>query len=142
MHPAGAARGAGKGAAPQTKEGTVAGRSFVHSGTGMLLILAVMLMAACEGGPATTPEPTPTPGAHFLMPTPMAPVTAPSHSPAPEMIKYIVQEGDTLYEIALRYDVTMDDLIRINKMQDPNSLAVGQELLIPLSPRETATPIP
>ena len=76
------------------------------------------------------------------MPTPMAPVSAAPHSPAPDMLKYIVQEGDTLYDIALRYDVTIDDLIRINKIQDPNNLTVGQELLIPLSPRETVTPVP
>jgi stage VI sporulation protein D len=58
------------------------------------------------------------------------------------MLKYVVQEGDTLYDIALRYDVSMDDLIRINKIKDPNNLTVGQELLIPLAPHETATPVP
>ena len=120
----------------------MAGRSFLQRSVGLLLVLAAALMATCEVSPAVTPESTPTPGAHFLMPTPMAPVTAPPHSPAPEMIKYIVQEGDTLYDIALRYDVSMEELIRINKLQNPNSLAVGQELLIPLSPRETATPVP
>jgi nucleoid-associated protein YgaU len=120
----------------------VAGRSFVQRGTGLLLALAIVLLAACEGGSAVPPEPTPTPGAQFLMPTPMAPVTAPPYTSAPEVLKYVVQEGDTLYDIALRYDVSMDDLIRINKLRDPNSLTVGQELLIPLAPRETATPVP
>lgn len=118
------------------------GRFCVLRSGVLLLILAAVVIAACEVSPTVAPEDTPTPGAHFLMPTPMAPVTAPPHSPAPEMTKYIVQEGDTLYDISLRYDVSIEELIRINKLQDPNSLAVGQELLIPLSPRETATPVP
>lgn len=120
----------------------MAGRLFVRSGTGLLLALALIMIAACEGGPAATPEPTPTPGAHFLMPTPMAPVSELPNTPSPEMLKYIVQTGDTLYDIALRYDVSMADLIRINKLQDPNNLTIGQELLIPLPSRETATPVP
>lgn len=120
----------------------MAGRSFIYNGASLLLFLAIVLLGACVGSPPVPPEPTPTPGAQFLMPTPMAPVTAPPHTSAPEMLKYIVQQGDTLYDIALRYDVSMDDLIRINKLRDPNNLAVGQELLIPLSPRETSTPVP
>ena len=120
----------------------MAGRSVVHSGTGLLFVLLLVLLGACEGGAAATPEPTPTPGAHFLMPTPMAPVSAPPHTAGPEMLKYIIQEGDTLYDIALRYEVSMDDLIRINKLKDPNNLTVGQELLIPLPLRETVTPTP
>jgi hypothetical protein len=139
---AGAAWGAGKDAAPQTKEGTVAGRFAVRHGAGLFLVLLLALLVACEGGAAATPEPTPTPGAHFLMPTPMAPVSALPHTASPEMLKYIIQEGDTLYDIALRYEVSMDDLIRINKLQDPNNLTVGQELLIPLPSSETATPTP
>jgi hypothetical protein len=135
-------RGAGKDAAPKTKEGIMAGRSFLYRGVGLLLALAAVLIAACAGGPATTPEPTPSPGAHFVMDTPMAPVSEPPYSPAPEMLKYTVQEGDTLYDIALRYDVSMEELIRINKLSNPNDLALGQELLIPLSPRETVTPVP
>ena len=120
----------------------MAGRSVVRCGLGLLVVLAVMLVVGCEGSPAPALEPTPTPGAHFLMPTPMAPVSEPPYTPAPEMLKYVVQEGDTLYDIALRYDMSMDELIRINKLKDPNNLTVGQELLIPLAPRETATPVP
>lgn len=126
----------------RAKEGIVAGRWVARNNTGLLLILMLGLLASCGGQPAAPLEPTPTPGAHFLMPTPMAPVSVPPHTAAPEMLKYIVQEGDTLFDIALRYDVGVDELVRINKMKDPNSLSVGQELLIPLAPRETATPVP
>lgn len=120
----------------------MAGRSYAQRAVGLLLIVFVVALAACEVTPAEEPAPTPTPGAHFLMPTPMAPVTEPPYTPAPEMLKYIVQEGDTLYDISLRYEVSVDDLIRINKLPDPNSLTLGQELLIPLPSHETATPVP
>jgi nucleoid-associated protein YgaU len=139
---AGRAPGAGKGAALATEEGTVAGRKVLYSGIGLFLALGLALLGACATGPVTPAEPTPTPGAHFLMPTPMAPVSVSPHPTTVEMLKYIVQEGDTLYDIALRYDLTVDDLIEINKLKDPNNLRVGQELLIPLAPRETATPVP
>ncbi len=76
------------------------------------------------------------------MPTPAAPVSLPPYTPAPEMIPYIVQEGDTLYEIALRYEVTLDELIQINNLTDPNNLTIGQELLIPLPTEPTPTPSP
>jgi hypothetical protein len=126
----------------QAKEGAVAGRWVARNKTGLLILVAVGSLVSCGGQPAVSLEPTPTPGAHFLMPTPMAPVSEPPHTAAPEMLKYIVQEGDTLYDIALRYEVSIEELVRINRMKDPNSLSVGQELLIPLAPRETATPVP
>ena len=45
--------------------------------------------------------------------------------------EYIVQPGDTLAAIANAHDVRLDDLIRINSIQNPNMLRVGQTLLIP-----------
>ena len=44
---------------------------------------------------------------------------------------YIVQSGDTLYNIALRFNISVNDLIAANPSVDPNSLAVGQQLVIP-----------
>ena len=44
---------------------------------------------------------------------------------------YTVVAGDTLFTIAQRFGVAMDDLVAINGIADPNQLAVGQELLIP-----------
>jgi len=101
-----------------------------------------VLMAGCGVESPATPPPTPTPGAHFLMPTPASPVSPPPYTPTPEMLIYIVQEGDTLYEIALRYEVTVDDIIEANDLSDPNALTIGQELFIPLPLEPTATPSP
>lgn len=44
---------------------------------------------------------------------------------------YIVQSGDTLSSIALRFGITADELQAINGITDPNSLAIGQQLIIP-----------
>jgi LysM repeat protein len=44
---------------------------------------------------------------------------------------YVVQDGDTLYAIAVQFGVSMDALMAENGMNDPNALQVGQELQIP-----------
>ncbi len=44
---------------------------------------------------------------------------------------YIVQPGDTLSSIASRFDVSMNDLMTVNGISDPNQLSAGQELVIP-----------
>lgn len=46
---------------------------------------------------------------------------------------YVVKSGDTLYNIARRFSVSMDDLIYANQLQNPAVLAVGQALVIPVS---------
>ena len=43
---------------------------------------------------------------------------------------YIVQSGDTLWDIASRFNVDLDELIAVNELED-NNLIVGQELIIP-----------
>jgi len=41
-----------------------------------------------------------------------------------------VQPGETLEKIAEKYNVTVEDLIRWNKIQNPNRIAVDQLLKI------------
>jgi len=45
--------------------------------------------------------------------------------------EYVVQEGDTLYSIALSFGVTVDALQQINGIADPSLLTIGQKLIIP-----------
>ncbi|TRZ43093.1 glucosaminidase domain-containing protein [Robertkochia solimangrovi] len=40
---------------------------------------------------------------------------------------HIVQKGDTLYSLSKRYNVSVDEIKRINKLKD-NNIAIGQEL--------------
>jgi murein DD-endopeptidase MepM/ murein hydrolase activator NlpD len=44
---------------------------------------------------------------------------------------YVVQSGDTLWEISQRFGVSMDDLAKKNEIADPNQLAIGARLVIP-----------
>ena len=47
-----------------------------------------------------------------------------------EYTVYIVKSGDSLYSIANRYDITVNDLIEYNNLSSTN-LSIGQQLLIP-----------
>jgi len=44
---------------------------------------------------------------------------------------YIIQTGDTLSTIALRFNISTDDLISTNNIENPNLVGVGDRLLIP-----------
>jgi LysM repeat protein len=43
---------------------------------------------------------------------------------------YIVKKGDTLYSIARKYNTSVDNIKRVNKL-DSNSLSIGMKLTIP-----------
>jgi murein DD-endopeptidase MepM/ murein hydrolase activator NlpD len=61
---------------------------------------------------------------------PLTPVQAAPAAQSGDPI-YLVQSGDTLSSIALRFGVTSDELQTANGITDPNSLAIGQQLVIP-----------
>ena len=44
---------------------------------------------------------------------------------------YIVQAGDTLYFIASRFNISLNDLLAANPSVDPNLVSPGQQLVIP-----------
>ncbi len=69
---------------------------------------------------------TPTP---FVATSPQ-PGESPS-VPAENPATYVVAENDTLYAIALRFDVDLNALIELNGLSDPNDIQVGTELQIP-----------
>lgn len=48
---------------------------------------------------------------------------------------YVAQRGDSVYAVARRYSVPMDDIIAANQLQNPSALAVGQALVIPTDGR-------
>ncbi len=59
---------------------------------------------------------------------PAAPEPAPQPSAAPD--SYVVQPGDTLFRIALRFGTTVQELMRLNGLTDPNLIRFGQQLTI------------
>lgn len=44
---------------------------------------------------------------------------------------YVVQEGDTLFDIAKDYGTTVDSIIKLNNISKDSWIKVGQELIIP-----------
>ena len=44
---------------------------------------------------------------------------------------YVVKKGDTLSEIAIKNNVTQDELIKLNKIKDKDTINVGQVLKLP-----------
>lgn len=47
----------------------------------------------------------------------------------PEVI--IVQPGETLSELSQKYGLSVQELVEINGISDPNNITVGQELVLP-----------
>jgi LysM repeat protein len=62
--------------------------------------------------------------------------------------QYIVKAGDTLSKIADSFETTVDEIIAANGIADPNTIEVGQRLIIPsltstaAQPAESSTPTP
>jgi LysM repeat protein len=48
-----------------------------------------------------------------------------------EGVRYVVQKGDTLAEIAKKTGAKQQDIINANKLSDPSRITVGQTLFIP-----------
>ena len=46
-------------------------------------------------------------------------------------VYHTVQRGQTLYSIAKAYNIPMDELARINDLDDPNKIQAGQKLFVP-----------
>ena len=59
----------------------------------------------------------------------LPPVTRPGSAQA--MITHTVAHGETLYRISKMYGVRLDDLMRVNQIQDVSRLETGQVLCIP-----------
>jgi hypothetical protein len=133
-------------------------RSRGSAAAGWIIGAAVVLILAVAGGLLTAwivanmravPGPaagaSPTPG---VRPTGMAtsqpgptagetsgPRRTPTASPAPEVtlppIVHVVAPGESLSYIAGLYGVTLDDVLALNEIRNPNRIQVGQEILIP-----------
>jgi LysM repeat protein len=84
--------------------------------------------------PATTPGPTITSSpAAPASPTPevSASPTEPG-GPSPSPISYTVKRGDRLRDIAAQFGVTVDAIVQLNNLENPDRIEAGQVLLIPL----------
>ena len=86
-------------------------------------------------------------GQRLVIPSPGTVVTPPATTTSPppsgSTTTYVVQRGDTLYLISLRFNVTISALMAANGITNPNLIFVGQRLTIPgAGAPPTATPPP
>jgi LysM repeat protein len=97
--------------------------------------------------PSTAPtiSPTNTPGSPAALQATIPPNTAaptPRVTPTLAVVgnEYTVQAGDTLWGISIRLKVDYEDLLDLNKIDDPNKLQIGQVLKIPPRPSTGSNP--
>jgi LysM repeat protein len=114
-----------------------------------VLITSLLVLVIFPALGAATPTATPTPRPEAVAQSTQS-VVAPTAKPT----VHVVQAGDTISGLALRYDVPEEDIIAANNLQNPNFLQVGMELIIPVggvsqatatftpAPTATDTPIP
>lgn len=96
------------------------------------LILLFVALAACSAPiqpPHDSSSPALTKIAVVVTSTPMWTPTPPA---ATILERYTVRAGDTLGAIAARYDVSIDELMRLNGLTNPNTLHIGQVLKVPV----------
>ncbi len=92
--------------------------------------------------PTSTPadtEPPPTSETVIVEPPPPPPEPPPEPPPPPPEpprdpgapLIYTVQQGDTLFSIATQFGVTVDQLIELNNIANPDVIFVDDQLTIP-----------
>jgi LysM repeat protein len=50
---------------------------------------------------------------------------------------WVVEKGDTLFKIAESCGVSLDEIVRLNQIEDPDRIEVGQRLTIPGTPGQS-----
>ncbi|WHH57364.1 SPOCS domain-containing protein [Petroclostridium sp. X23] len=61
----------------------------------------------------------------------VSPASVKSTKPRPSIVIYFAQQGDTLWEIAKNYRTTVEEIATINKLENIEQIAAGQQLIIP-----------
>ena len=86
-------------------------------------------------------------GQELLIPAETGVATQPPQGvPSPEATKqsdtttYVVQAGDTLTDIAKRFNVSLDAIMEANGITEPDSISEGQELVVPAPLSSLETP--
>jgi LysM repeat protein len=118
------------------------------------MIVLILLLTACATAPANVTQTTKNLKPYQtvrLSPTASTPaglvVKLESPFPTPTPFAYAVQSGDTLSQIAEKFNISLDALLAANPTVDPNAMKIGEKLQIPSNPKNingesTPTPIP
>jgi LysM repeat protein len=120
------------------------------------IVIVFLFLDGCTSSALPTPaSATPTPEvmplatAPSILPTATATMPLVTDTPQPTMTStvlppvratvYIVQSGETLFRIALKFSVTVDALARANNISNTARVYVGQKLSIPAPVTPTST---
>jgi LysM repeat protein len=104
--------------------------------------LTLKIPAAPAPTPTPSPSPTPIPTPVAPAPTPtstLAPTSAPNPAPvanptptpqSPSVVNntYTIKSGDNLTRIAAMHNTTVNDLVKLNNISDPNKIYAGQTI--------------
>lgn len=118
------------------------------------LLIGVLFFSACASPSASAPaqttdvslSPTLTAAPAATL-TPNVVVINDTPIPTSTLQVYIVESGDTISEIAEKFQISQTDLLAANPDANPNALTIGQTLFIPdpsapLAAASTLTPVP
>lgn len=121
-----------------------------------LIILITWFVGPGKGSIALFASPTPT-ATSTNTPTPTVPSATPTLTPTETLtptvtetptpsgpFEYTVQEGDTCWDIAVKYEVSLDVLLALNNFGNACPIKPGDKILVPVKGQElpTETPLP
>ena len=123
-----------------------------------VLLVGILLLSGCSAGSTPAPLSTltiappnnPYQSKSSTPDIPTATIPVPTEQlliPTATPFKHAVQPGDTLFGIALQYNISLDKLVTANPGIDTSILSIGTELVIPFSAEDnlavpTPTPYP
>lgn len=106
------------------------GRARILVASSMVAAVAVAGAACGDGGSAGGTLP-PIQTTTTLPPTTTTTTTIPT--------RYRVKSGDNLTRLAARWGVSLDELMTLNKITNPDHIFIGQNLKVPKPPPTTTT---
>jgi LasA protease len=97
-----------------------------------IALLPVILLSACLGTPGSGSQETPAP-ASTPTPTPLPITQRPVYAPG-ELVPYTAQSGDTLPNLAFRFNTTIEEILAANEVipEDATTLPPGLPIEIPI----------
>ena len=94
-------------------------------------LLIAAALAACSAPPLNSDAPAPTAAiTKIAVVVTATPAVSPTPFSTTIIERYTVRSGDTLSGISQRFDISIDDLMKLNGLANPNALQVGQQLKV------------
>ncbi len=99
-----------------------------------LFFLPALLGVGGGGGTTATASPSASRAAATASSSPTTP-------PAPTAQVYVIAAGDTLFRVAKKFGLTVDQLLAANKdtIKNPDKILIGDQVIIPAPPQDEFT---